>query len=169
MKMFDLSGVDAGSTMEVLPIGEYRVLCIESTVGETKKKDNSPPGWKAGKYIKATFEVVEPVEHKGRRLNEIFNFQNQNEKAVEIGLQNIKRLFIGAGKTAAVVKHPDELLGLATYVKTKIDEKGYSRISKFLVPDQNADNSDDIDKALQGTPVVSPTSSKKAPAAKGWG
>lgn len=119
----DLTGVEENS-FEMVPPGEHPVIMLEAEVKKTRSG--------SGEYIAATFQVVHgPAEN--RKLFHNFNIKNDNPKAAEIGLGQLKSFMrcseikddklrsvveLTAGKpVVAVVKHKqDEQYGPSAVV-----------------------------------------------------
>jgi len=113
---FDLNEVEEFSG-GVIPPGTYRATLEEAELKETKDGE--------GKYIQATF-VVTDENQTGRKFWEMFNIQNKNEKAVQIGLGRIKSLIVAAGGSPGLFNDEQALVGLECMVKltVKTDEHG---------------------------------------------
>lgn len=108
--MFDLSKVEAQKPQNTIPDGKY--IC---NVTEAKMKDTKT----GGMMIQTTLTICDG-QYAGRKIFNNFNVENQNPKAVEIGLAQLKSLLETAGypdpnKLGGI----DELCGLRVGVKTK--------------------------------------------------
>lgn len=123
MSLVNLSNVKAQS-FDVLPAGKYNVTCTGAAVMDTKSG--------TGQYIQAEFTLS-----NGRKLYHNFNIKNANEKAVDIGLSQLKSFLTVSGYAT-----PDNLTdvlsleGLKCAVKTKVktsEEYGdKAEISAFI-------------------------------------
>jgi predicted adenine nucleotide alpha hydrolase (AANH) superfamily ATPase len=114
--------------------GDYLVTCQSAEVKQTNSG--------TGEYIKVMFEA-----ENGQKFFHMFNMKNENKKAVEIGLGQLKTFVRVSGK-----KDPNklsdvaELVGLRCLVKVKVVDKGdeygpQARISTFkAAPKKSADN-----------------------------
>jgi len=102
---------------KTLPEGKYNVACTQAEVKDTKSG--------TGQYISAELTITDG-EYKSRKIFQSFNIKNDNPKATEIGLQQLKSFLTKA-------KHPnpnalgsmEELSGLkcGVAVKIKSDEQ----------------------------------------------
>jgi hypothetical protein len=109
MSLLDLTNVSE-STFEA---GEYTVTCSAAEVKETKAG--------TGEYIKCTFET-----DKGQRIYHNFNIKNSNEKAVQIGLAQLKTFMRVAGKANPnTLGGVGELLGLKCVARVKIVDNDF--------------------------------------------
>jgi len=115
------------SVFEALPPGEYILQAIESVIKETKSG--------TGEYINVKFEVVDG-DQKGRTLFHMFNIKNENQKAVEIGLGQLKTFMRCAGKNTFNLTSVNDLLGLAAVgvVKKRTDEYGEKSVVSYFKP-----------------------------------
>lgn len=66
-----------------LPAGEYEMMIVASATKATKSG--------SGSYLELEMQVI-GGEHSGRRHWEIFNIQNQSQRAVEIAEQQLAKL-----------------------------------------------------------------------------
>lgn len=115
------------STFEPIPPGQYVVQLAEAAIKETKSM--------TGEYINAKYLIVEgPSE--GRSLFHMFNIKNDNPKAVEIGLSQLKSFMKCAGKTTFNLSSVSDLLGLKAIavVKTRTDDFGEKSVISFFKP-----------------------------------
>jgi len=80
---------------ELLPVGDYLVMMTEAKMKDTRSG--------TGKYINATFMIVDG-KYEGRKLWDIFNWENENKKAVDIGKRQFATLCRACGNNA-----PDEI------------------------------------------------------------
>lgn len=109
MSFLDLTDVKEDE-FSVLPAGEYLVKVTNAVVKDTKHGD--------GKYIETEL-VVTQGEGEGRKLWERFNIQNPNEKAVEIGKKQLKKLLVSAGANP-VLSDVNELCGLTAVANVAV-------------------------------------------------
>lgn len=76
---------EADSSIDPMPAGTVATVIIKDSDLKTTRAGN-------GEYIKITMEVAEPEEYAGRLVWHNFNVVNPNEKAVQIGRGQLKRL-----------------------------------------------------------------------------
>lgn len=123
----DLSNVE-DTSFETIPPGEYKVSVEKAEIKPTKAG--------TGEYLKVEFVILDG-EHAQWKLWHNFNVKNPNEKAVQIGKQQLKSFLIAAGY-ADPTKMTDvaTLSGLQCLVVTKIRKsEGYpdaAEIKTFL-------------------------------------
>lgn len=112
--VLDLSGL-TGQTKKTLPAGEYVMSVTGAALMDTKDK--------SGQYIQVEL-TVRQGEQEGMRLFHNFNVKNNNTKAVEIGLNQLKSFLLLSGhknpNSLNVNALADELGGLTVGVKVKI-------------------------------------------------
>jgi len=108
MSLFDASEV---STTGVEP-GEYTATIEDAEVRETKAG--------TGEYINAKWKI----EETGSVFFALYNIKNPNETAVNIGLGELKRMMIAAGREPKA-SGVDELIGLRCKIRIKIKEDDY--------------------------------------------
>ena len=103
---FDLTNV-AGQDEAVTP-GTYMAECIQSELKDTKAND--------GKYLQTRWKII-GSSFDGRSLFARFNTQNKNEKAQQIGLQQLK----SAAKACGLGDKfsPQDFMGKTCQIKTK--------------------------------------------------
>ncbi len=138
----DLSGFN-GQTKKTLPAGEYLMNVTGAALMDTKDK--------SGQYIQVEL-TVRQGEHEGMRLFHNFNVKNNNAKAVEIGLNQLKSFLLLARhmtpNSLDVNDLQSELGGLTVGVKVKIETNptygDQPRVHYFLSP-----------KDIKATPVSS--------------
>jgi hypothetical protein len=110
--MFDLSNVETQNSFETIPAGKY--LC-STTNAEIKDTASG-----TGQYIKVEFTVKHGT-HEGRKIWTNFNVKNNNPKAVEIGLSQLKTMLVAAKyPTPDKLNGVTDLCGLTIGVKTKV-------------------------------------------------
>lgn len=106
-------------TFDVLPAGNYLVTCVAAQVKPTSNSQ--------GTYIECEMKVAEG-DAEGRKIWHRFNIQNNNDKAQEIGLSQLKTFMVKAG-------HPDpnkltevnELCGLSAVARVIVrQDPGYN-------------------------------------------
>ena len=116
--MWDLTGVKEQTTYSALPAGDYLVVAKAGEVKPTKTGD--------GAYVKVEFTVVDS-DYEGRKLFHNFNIKNQNAKAVEIGLSQIKAFFKAAGVKEDQLKKvgPDDFAGQSCVANVAIETSSY--------------------------------------------
>lgn len=107
MSLVDLTNVSA--TDELLPAGQYNVSVEKAEVKETKSG--------TGQYINVTFTII-GGENNGRKLFHMFNIKNENAKAVEIGLSQLKSFMLAAGAKSFAIDSVTQLHGL--YASAKV-------------------------------------------------
>jgi hypothetical protein len=109
--MFNLSDVKMPGEISD---GTYLVRADTAEVKETKAG--------TGKYIKVGFII----EDTGDRLYHMFNIENSNAKAVQIGLGQLKQFVTFAGHNPEEVKDPIQLCGMKCLarIKNKTDDYG---------------------------------------------
>lgn len=132
-------GIDFGgvktSSFDVIPSGTYTVRVDSAEVKETKTG--------GGKYINVKFVIMGSDQH-GRNLFHMFNFINNNPKAVEIGLQQLKSMMKCAGSEKDTLENVSDLLGLTcdAVVKVKTDDFGEKAVINYfknMTPKGNAE------------------------------
>jgi hypothetical protein len=139
MLNLDLSQVKE-SGPSIVPTGSYDVVCDDAVVKDTKSG--------GGQYINAKFRIV-GGEYDGRTLFNMFNIANQNPKAVEIGLSQLKSFMKAAGVTDLKLNSVLDLVGLRALavVKVKTDDFGEkSTISYFKPLSKDSKSQDDVIK-----------------------
>lgn len=107
MSWLDLTDVQE-SSFEVLPAGEYFVSVKEAMVKSTK--DNN------GEYINITFEVMDD-DFQGRKIFSNFNIKNNNKKAQDIGLGQLRKMIRCSGQENFVLNTASDLCGLSMIAK----------------------------------------------------
>lgn len=135
MSLIDLSKINldekAERAFELLPAGEYNLVCVEAIVKDTKDG--------AGQYIASKFEVINNPLYEGRFVWHNFNIKNKNEQAVNIGLQQLKTFLLSGGRSGNALVSPTQMIGLKTEAWIKIKENPpfdtANRISSFKLKD----------------------------------
>lgn len=88
---FDVSQVAPQEAFEIIPAGWYVAKIVESELKPTKAND--------GRYIKATFEIIDPTgKYNNRKVWHNFNIENKNDKAVEIARSQIAAIAAATGQ-----------------------------------------------------------------------
>lgn len=101
--------------------GDYVVTCTEAEVKQTKSG--------SGEYIKAKFEA-----ETGETFFHMFNVKNENKKAVDIGLGQLKKFLRVAGKSDLSKASVDDLVNLRVTIRVKNEDSDYgvqARIKDF--------------------------------------
>ena len=121
----DLSNVQADSFEQLM--GSYSLMVTGVEIKRTKNM--------TGTFISCECTITKgPAE--GRKVWARFNIQNDNEKAVEIGLKQLKTMTTAAGFTNDKITSPDQLLNLEFegYLITEESEYGESVEIKKMGP-----------------------------------
>lgn len=120
MSFLDLTDVKESSN--TLEPGEYTVHCVEASLQQTKAG--------TGEYIKCQFKT-----DNGFIVFHNFNTKNENPKAREIGLGQLKTFIRVAGGNLKL-SSPNELCGLCcnVKVKTKTDDFGERSVITSFKP-----------------------------------
>ena len=119
---FDLEDYEVSSG-GAIPAGTYRAEVDEVELKETRDGE--------GLYISARFSITDEKQN-GRKFWEIYNIKNKSEKAVQIGLGNIKQLILAAGGNAGKFDDEQALLGLEAMVKLKVVTDDYGEKNKIV-------------------------------------
>ena len=116
LEAFDVNELPQGTTgnFEPLPAGWYTV-----TITQSELKPNKAG---TGQYIKLRYDVTGPT-HQGRVVFGNLNIKNPNQKAEEIGRQQLGDIMRAIG--LAKVTDTDQLIGgnLSIKLDVKTDEK----------------------------------------------
>jgi hypothetical protein len=149
---FDSRKVEPIGGFTPLPKGEYIVLITASERKPTKKGD--------GEYLQLTYDVVEPVNFKGRKLFDRLNIINPNETAQDIAQRALSAICRSVG--VEVPKTSEELHNIPFKVKVGINPaKGeYNESNKI---DSYAPMVGKLDTKVVGAVAKKPAT---APAAK---
>ncbi len=111
--LLDLSNTEV-TNYAPLPDAKYVCNVTEAEIKDTKSG--------TGQYISATLTIAEG-EFEGRKIFTNFNVKNENPKAVEIGLSQLKSLLIESGyKDPNTLGSVTDICGLRVGVKTKTKE-----------------------------------------------
>lgn len=128
--MLDLTNVKSQKPQTTIPDGKYICNCTKAEMRDTK----------SGGMMIAVELTVRSGDHEGRKIFHNFNVQNSNQKAVEIGLAQLKSFLETSGhKDPNKLGGTEELEGLTVGVKTKTrkdeDYGDRSEVSYFFKPD----------------------------------
>lgn len=126
----DLSAVKVQNNFKPIPSGNYNVILDETEMKDTKSG--------TGQYINCKFKVL-GGEYEGKFLFHMFNIKNDNPKAVEIGLQQLKAFMECAGMTDYKLTSVTQLVGYkaSAVVKIKTDEYGEKAVISYFKPLSN--------------------------------
>jgi hypothetical protein len=134
----DLSKVKE-SGFAPIPEGEYPIIIDDAEVKETRDG--------TGEYINAKLKIL-GGDYDGRILFTMFNIKNNNVKAVEIGLSQLKTFCRLSGRGDKTLTDVKELVGhkANAVVKTKVDSYGeksvVSYFKAFKASEQKANKQD---------------------------
>lgn len=120
----DLTNTPEPTGFKPIDPGTYTVVVDNAEVKETKAG--------TGSYINVKFKIAD----SNRFLFHSFNIKNPNEKAVEIGLQQLKGFMKCAGWTDFKLSDVGMLIGCRAdaVVKTKTDEYGEKSVISYFKP-----------------------------------
>ena len=119
---------EKSGSFEALPQGNYNVGIKEVELKDTKAG--------TGKYVSVMLEIIEG-EYKGRKLWDNWNIKNPSEKAQEIGLGRMKRVYKLAGLGELKDNEPTTLCGksFCVYVTIKMyNGKEQNNIASYDMP-----------------------------------
>lgn len=129
MSWLDLNNVEASGDYEPMEEGDYVLTLEEAEIKQTKAG--------TGEYLKAKF-LVEGPTNKGRYVWHNFNTKNPNQKAVEIGLGQLRSLLENSGNgDNLTIQSPSELDGIQVGAKIgvkKSEEYGDQNVVKYFMP-----------------------------------
>lgn len=109
----------------ILPDGAYRFCVRKPEVKDTKS---------GGKMLSVRLTVVDG-EHEGKSIFGSFNIENQNETAVNIGLGNIKAIYLSNGEEPSDEwGRLDGMFCDAKVTVTKNDQYGESNQIRIIAP-----------------------------------
>ena len=124
-----LANAEMGN-FDAIPAGQYTIQCESAEICTTANK--------TGKYIKTKFRITDG-KYANRYLFHNFNIQNENKKAVDIGLGQLKSFMLFGGflpEAQAKAQLPSSLINVVVGVKTKNEtsEKygDQSRVTSFF-------------------------------------
>lgn len=110
MSFLDVTNAQEPS-FEPVPAGEYILQVEEAEVRDTKDM--------TGQYISAKLTII-GGEYDNRKVFVMYNIKNKNQKAVEIGMGQLKALMKSAGMQNFVLNSVGELCGLTFGAKLGI-------------------------------------------------
>lgn len=136
-KSFSVNSLPEGSGYGTIPAGWYSVSLTKAEVKPTRAG--------TGEYINLMYTITGPT-HQGRTVWGMINIRNPNQKAEEIGLQQLGELLRATG--IAQLSDTDQLIRKELSIKVIIKED-----------DQGERNEVKGFKALQGgaIPSIKPT------------
>jgi hypothetical protein len=132
---FDVNELPQGNTgnYEPLPAGWYTVTISQAELKDTKAGN--------GQYIKLRYDVTGPT-HQGRVVFGNLNIKNPNQKAEEIGRQQLGDIMRAIG--LAKVTDTDQLIGNSLSIKLDVKQdaqygasnevKGFKSVSGSAAP-----------------------------------
>jgi hypothetical protein len=132
---FDVNELPQGNTgsFEPLPAGWYTVTITQAELKDTKAGN--------GQYIKLRYDVTGPT-HQGRVVFGNLNIKNPNQKAEEIGRQQLGDIMRAIG--LAKVTDTDQLIGNSLSIKLDVKQdaqygasnevKGFKSMSGSAAP-----------------------------------
>lgn len=109
--MIDLSKVELKNSSTPLPAGDYFAFIETAELKQTKDGK--------GEYIKTTWRIADGM-HKNRAVVQNYNIKSHSQQAVDIGLQDLKKIFLANNKTSLVFKGPSDLQGMKANIRVKI-------------------------------------------------
>ena len=124
----DLTNVEEQQGFGLIPEGTYPVIVDDAVVKSTKSG--------TGEYINVTYRVLDGPS-KGRTLFHMFNIKNDNAKAVEIGLGQLKTFMKCSGQKEMTLKGALDLVGLRCLAVIKIkkdDQYGDKNSISYFKP-----------------------------------
>ena len=123
----DFSKIKSASNFEPVPAGEYTVISDDAELKSTKDG--------TGAYVNMKLKIIGGDE-EGRFIFTMFNVQNKNEKAVEIGLSQLKSFMKCAGIDEGKLKNAVALVGYKckAIVKHKTDSFGTKAVVSYFKP-----------------------------------
>jgi hypothetical protein len=112
---FDAATVEPAKSRDfsALPAGPYDVEITNADVKDTKAGD--------GQYLEVEHTVISPEQYAGRKVWARLNLVNLNQKAQEIGREQLSALCHAVG--IPVLKDSDHLFGKILRIRVKIDRK----------------------------------------------
>lgn len=126
--MLDLSDVSANTQFAPIPPGEYPV-CLDNAEVKTTKSGT-------GEYVNATFRITAGSQ-EGKKLFHMWTLKNDNAKAVEIGLSQLKAFLLAAGAKEFKLASITDLVGYQAVAVTKIrtdPQYGDKSVISFFKP-----------------------------------
>lgn len=105
---------EAETSFTPIPEGWYSAVISQAELRSSKK---------GGSYINVRFDITGP-SYEGRVVFGMYNIKNQSEKAVEIGLRQLRELLSSIGVN--IISDTDELVGAKCMINVGIDSSpGY--------------------------------------------
>ena len=104
---------DSGG-IDPIPSGWYVAMIAES--------DIKPTADKLGAFVQLTYRVMEPAEFRGRVVMGRLNIQNQNPKAVEIGLAQLSAVCHAVN--VMILNDTTQLHGISHKIKVELKTRG---------------------------------------------
>lgn len=118
---FDATTVEPNAPFEVLPAGKYLTQITASDMRPTKDGN--------GQYLWLELEILDG-EHKGRKLYDRLNLENQSQQAVEIAQRALSAICHATGKLHVSDSEDLHFIPLIATVRVRpgrvVDGKEYS-------------------------------------------
>lgn len=149
---FNAATVEPQKPLETVPAGWYTVQMVASDAQPTKNGK--------GSYLETEYEIMYPVEYKGRKLFDRFNLQNDNPQAVEIAYRALSAVCHAVG--VIQVQDSQQLHGKPLQAKVKLVPAGAGNDGKHY----EAKNEISGYKAVEGGAFTG--SSSASAAAPAW-
>lgn len=139
----DMTNVKAAGPMLIDP-GTYEVISDEAEIKDSKS---------GGQYINVKYKVVSG-KFEGSYLFNMFNIKNSNQKAVEIGLGQLKAFMVAANIKNEKLSSPTELVGYKALavVKHRQDDYGTKAVISYFKPIGSELPKNDSTKAEKDVP-----------------
>jgi len=99
---------EVNTSFETLPAGWYELAAVSVEDKETRAK--------TGRYLKIEFNVV-GEKYKGRKVWNMYNYENPNATAQNIGKAQFKALVEAVGKDINRLEQVEEVLNIPFYGK----------------------------------------------------
>lgn len=130
---------DAGFTL--IPNNTVCTVIIKESEIKTTRAGN-------GEYIKITMEVMDD-EHSGAKLWHNFNVVNPNEKAVQIGRGQLKRLnqILGISELQDTTELHGQPFRVLTQIKKGQDGYDDTNVVKKFLPLEDEENNSEADSS----------------------
>ena len=122
--LLDLTETPESKGFEPIPAGPYTVVLDEAEIKETKAG--------TGEYINCKFRIT-AGEYENRILFHGFNIKNPNEKAVMIGMQQLKSFMKCAGAKDFKLETVSDLVGYIAIAIVKIQKDDFSPDGKSVI------------------------------------
>ena len=107
---FDANAVEPNAPREVLPPDDYKVMIVSSAM-----KDNKAG---TGSYLELEMDILDG-ENQGRKIWDLLNLDNPNQKAVEIAERTLSAICRAVGVWNCT--DSDQLHGRAMIASVKVD------------------------------------------------